>query len=93
MNITTPTAPLKQRFTVTCQRAKMITLVGDFTQWHEKPLFLQKDDDGLWSVTADLPPGTYHFRFVVDQEPDTGPDEILDVPGPDGSLQPVRRAL
>lgn len=93
MNSTTPTGPLKQRFTVACPRATMITLVGDFTQWHEKPLFLQKGDDDLWAVTADVVPGTYHFRFVVDQEPDTRPDEILQVPGPGGSLQPVHRTL
>ena len=93
MNTTTSDAPHKQRFAVVCERASLITLVGDFTQWHENPLFLQKGDDGVWEVMAELAPGTYHFRLIVDQEPDNGPDDIVQVPGPDGSPGPIHREL
>ncbi len=87
------TRPFRQRFTVACPRASAITLVGDFTRWHENPLFLQKREDELWTVNVDLAVGTYHFRIVIDQEPDTGPDDIFEIPGPDGQAEPIHRTV
>jgi 1,4-alpha-glucan branching enzyme len=85
--------PIRQRFTATADRAEAVKLVGDFTMWHEHPLFLQKGEDGIWWVDVELAPGTYHFRFVVDHEPETGPEEVLEVPGPGGRNEVIHRDL
>lgn len=93
MQSTPNVGPLKQRFLVTAPRATAIKLVGDFTRWHENPLFLQQGEDGTWGVEVELAPGAYHFRFIVDQEPDTGSDDVVEVPGPEGRPQTVQRSL
>jgi len=45
-----------------------VQLVGDFTQWQERPIKLQKGADGVWRATVKLEPGTHHYRFLVDGE-------------------------
>lgn len=93
MNPPSEIPPRRQRFVVACPRASTITLVGDFTRWHQTPLFLEKGPDGLWAVQVDLPPGAYHFRLLVDQEPDHGMDDRFEVPEDTTSPPPIRRAL
>ncbi|HXE42114.1 MAG TPA: glycogen-binding domain-containing protein, partial [Candidatus Baltobacteraceae bacterium] len=41
-------------------------LVGDFTQWQQRPINLQKEADGIWKATVILSPGVHQYRFVVD---------------------------
>jgi 1,4-alpha-glucan branching enzyme len=53
-------------FSFRSPRASSVQLVGDFTQWQERPINLQKDGDGTWKATVILPPGTHQYKFVVD---------------------------
>jgi 1,4-alpha-glucan branching enzyme len=46
--------------------ATKVQLVGEFTQWEQRPINLQKGDDGTWKATVILPPGTHQYKFVVD---------------------------
>ena len=55
-----------QTFSFRAPEASSVQLVGNFTQWLEHPINLQKGVDGVWQAAVPLPPGTYHYRFFVD---------------------------
>jgi len=55
-----------QIFSFRSANASSVQLVGDFTQWQERPINLQKDTDGIWKATVILPPGVHQYRFMVD---------------------------
>ena len=59
-------------------------LVGDFTQWQERPISLQKGADGVWRTAVPLPPGKHHYRFLVDGEWRDDPECTLRTPNPFG---------
>lgn len=46
--------------------ARTVAVAGDFNQWNPSARPLRRDAGGRWSVSVKLPPGTYHYRFVVD---------------------------
>lgn len=45
--------------------ATAVALLGDFTLWDPVAMTL---DDGAWVVEIDVPNGTHHFGFLVDDE-------------------------
>jgi 1,4-alpha-glucan branching enzyme len=44
--------------------AKEVKLAGDFTNWKQKPF--TKKSSGDWSITIELLPGKYYYKYVVD---------------------------
>ena len=83
--------PKKQTFSFTAPMATSVLLAGDFTHWQEHPIPLKKRPRGLWQVTVELPPGLYHYRFIVDNEWRDDPECTLRVPNTFGSENAVRR--
>lgn len=81
----------KQRFSFTAPEAMSVQLVGDFTQWHEKPISLQKNEDGIWQATVELAPGMHHYRFLVDGQWRDDPECAFRAPNPFGSEDMVRK--
>ena len=79
-----------QRFAFTAPEAVSVQLVGDFTHWQQNPLNMQKDPAGVWRVSVELKPGTYHYRFLVDGQWRDDPECALYVPNPYGSQDAVR---
>ena len=57
-----------QTFSFCAPEAKSVQLVGDFTQWQEHPINLEKGAGGVWRTAVPLPPGMHHYRFLVDGE-------------------------
>lgn len=58
--------------------ASEVALLGDFTLW--EPLAMTRDDD-RWTVEVEVPTGTHHFGFLIDDEwyvPDDAPDVVPD---------------
>jgi hypothetical protein len=48
--------------------ARRVAVVGDFNSW-EEPIELNDDDeDGVWTAITRLDPGTYQYKFRVDDE-------------------------
>jgi 1,4-alpha-glucan branching enzyme len=80
----------KQIFAFSAPGALSVQLVGDFTRWQEGPINLQKGADGVWRTTVQLPPGTHHYRFLVDGQWRDDPDCILRAPNPFGSQDMTR---
>lgn len=79
-----------QQFAFSAPAALSVLLVGDFTQWHEKPIPLQNGEDGVWRASIQLAPGKYHYRFLVDGQWRDDPECTLRVPNPYGSEDMVR---
>jgi 1,4-alpha-glucan branching enzyme len=81
----------QQRFSFAAPTAVSVQLVGDFTQWQERPINLKKGADGIWNAAVELEPGMHHYRFLVDGEWRDDPECTLHVPNPFGGQNAVRR--
>jgi len=79
----------RQTFRYTAHDAASVLLVGDFTNWQEKPIPLHKRNGGPWTASVELPPGPHHYRFIVDGEWQDDPECITRVPNPFGSQDMV----
>jgi 1,4-alpha-glucan branching enzyme len=80
-----------QRFALTAPAARSVLLAGDFTHWKQNPIALEKRNGGIWTTTVSLPPGTYHYRFIVDGEWHDDPDCVLHARNPYGTEDSVRK--
>jgi hypothetical protein len=76
-------------FRLRAPKAKAVDLVGDFNGWKPGTLLLSRSPGGLWEVMLPLPPGTYHYRFLVDGQVATDPEARAET-GPDGKSVSVR---
>ena len=81
---------IKQTFTFNAPGAMSVLLVGDFTHWQESPIPLKKKKGGLWQATVALPPGSHHYRFLVDGEWRDDPECTIRLTNPYGSQNSVR---
>lgn len=79
-----------QNFSITAPGAVSVVLVGDFTNWQDKPISMVKREDDLWTASVNLPPGTYHYRFLVDGQWRDDPENTPRVPNPYGGENSVR---
>lgn len=80
----------KQTFSISAPGALNVQLVGDFTQWQECPVNLEKGLDGVWRGTVRLTPGTHHYRFLVDGQWSDDPDCTLRESNPYGGENMIR---
>jgi 1,4-alpha-glucan branching enzyme len=55
-----------EKFRLAAATAGEVLLAGDFTSWQQGAIAMQAGDDGIWTTTVKLPPGTYQYLFVVD---------------------------
>ena len=81
----------RQTFTFTAPDALSVLLAGDFTQWQAKAISMKKDAEGVWKTTVALPPGTHHYRFIMDGEWQDDPECTLRVANPYGTQDTVRQ--
>ena len=44
--------------------SKEVQVAGTFNGW--RPVSLRKNRDGRWTITLDVKPGRYEYRFFVD---------------------------
>jgi 1,4-alpha-glucan branching enzyme len=80
-----------QTFSFAAPTATNVQLVGDFTQWQQKPISMQKGLAGVWYTTVELGPGEHHYRFLVDGQWRDDPQCALHVPNPYGGENAVRQ--
>ena len=48
--------------------AQGVFLAGTFNAWTPSACPMKRDAEGLWRTTLDLAPGTYEYKFLVDDE-------------------------
>jgi 1,4-alpha-glucan branching enzyme len=83
--------PRIQTFHSEAPAATEVDLVGDFTQWQQKPISMQKAADGTWRATVLLSPGAHQYRFLVDGEWRDDPECSLRASNPFGGENAIRR--
>lgn len=59
-------AMVATQFVLDFQRAKRVSLVGDFNGWKAGETPLVRLDNGLWTTTVPLPEGRHVYAFVID---------------------------
>ena len=82
--------PKTQTFRHAAPAATSVMLVGDFTEWQQGALVMQKGEDGVWATELKLPPGKHSYLFIVDGEWCEDPECKLRVPNPFGGHDMVR---
>lgn len=80
-----------QGFSFRAPEAISVQLVGDFTQWQERPISLRREDGGVWHASVQLSPGEHHYRFLVDGEWRDDPECKVRVPNPFGGHNMLRK--
>jgi 1,4-alpha-glucan branching enzyme len=78
-------------FRLNAPTAQQVTLVGDFTNWQERPILMKKESDGDWTTSVKLPRGKYNYRFIVDGTWCDDPACVLRVPNSFGGFNMVRQ--
>ena len=59
----------ENRFTYYGPEATSVKIGGNFNNWTPTDDFLmERDEDGTWAKNIFLKPGTYQYRFIVDDE-------------------------
>jgi 1,4-alpha-glucan branching enzyme len=82
-----------QTFRLEAPDAGKVLLVGDFTNWQQRPIALKKGTDGVWTASVGLPPGQHNYLFIVDGEWRDDPECAVRVPNPFGGLNMVRQVV
>jgi 1,4-alpha-glucan branching enzyme len=80
-----------QTFRFKAPTAKKVLLAGDFTDWQKRAIPMQKGNDGVWTATIGLAPGSHHYLFIVDGQWRDDPECPLRVPNPHGGQNMVRK--
>ena len=56
-------------FSVRAPHAREVKLAGDFNRWvPDRDVLTLRDDEGLWKKFVLLPKGSYHYKFLIDDE-------------------------
>ncbi len=80
-----------QAFAFAAPDAANVQLVGEFTQWQEHPIQMEKGVDGIWRTTVILTSGAHYYRFLVDGQWCDDPDCTVRTPNPFGSENMMRQ--
>ena len=81
--------PLKD-FTFRSRDARVVHLVGDFNQWTlSNDSLLWQKEEGVWQKRIYLGPGCHRYKFVVDGQWVTDPENDRIEPNPYGGMDSV----
>ena len=73
--------------------ANDVRIAGDFNGWvpdkNVRSLVQAEGEQRVWTKILNLPPGTYHYRYVVDGEWREDPANPQAAPGPVGGRNSV----
>ncbi|MBU3666335.1 MAG: hypothetical protein FGM15_10745 [Chthoniobacterales bacterium] len=74
--VAAPCMAVEQTFRYEDAAASKVEIAGEFNDWKAAPM--ESSADGVWSITLDLPAGTYGYKFLVN-----GDAWMLDPANPD----------
>lgn len=68
--------PRKRRvtFSLSAPDAQKVAVAGGFNAWDESAGSMKRNSEGVWQKTVMLAPGDYEYKFMVDGEWLTDPD-------------------
>ncbi|MGB5156612.1 glycogen-binding domain-containing protein [Desulfobacterium sp. N47] len=64
----------KVTFIIEIQKAEKVSLIGDFNKWNEKTHTMKKENNDVWKKSIFLDPGRYEYKFQVDGQWQTDPN-------------------
>ena len=64
-------------FQIDAPKAKQVYLAGEMTNWDANKKPMNRDKNGRWSISVDLEPGQWLYKFVVDGQWLTDPGTAL----------------
>jgi hypothetical protein len=72
-------APNGRRVVFTLERrdAHSVAVAGDFSGWEPRPLV--RGANGAWTLETVIPPGVYHYSFIIDGETWLVPDHATGI--------------
>ena len=79
----------KHTFELNFPGARKVLLLGDFTRWQESPIPMKRKKNGDWAASIKLDPGTYTYRFLVDDQWLNDPACTMHAPNPYGGQNSV----
>jgi 1,4-alpha-glucan branching enzyme len=53
--------------------AKTVFIAGNFNHWNPTTHPMQRQVDGSWHVSIELPHGGHHYQFIIDGKPMNDP--------------------
>jgi 1,4-alpha-glucan branching enzyme len=84
------TSSKKEIFRIEAPGAQQVLLIGEFTNWQERPIPMIKGVDGAWRATVILPQGRHQYLFILDGNLCEDPNCSERVPNSTGGLNMVR---
>jgi 1,4-alpha-glucan branching enzyme len=64
----------KVTFELTAPDAKRVRLTGDFNSWNDKGITMRRNKTGVWKTGVELTSGDYQYKFIVDDQWWTDPN-------------------
>lgn len=61
-------------FSIDAEQAHNVAVTGDFNEWNHTSHPMRSDGNGLWQKIMMLPPGQYEYKFLVDDQWRTDPN-------------------
>ncbi|MCS7227697.1 MAG: glycogen-binding domain-containing protein, partial [Endomicrobia bacterium] len=58
--------PVGIKFIYFNPEANKVSLAGDFTDWANKQLLMQKDENGYFTRIVNLKEGNYEYKYIID---------------------------
>ena len=55
-------------FSLSAPGAKDVCLTGTFNNWDIRKHHMKQNEDGVWTKTVIIPPGTYEYKYIVGDE-------------------------
>jgi 1,4-alpha-glucan branching enzyme len=62
----TRTGRKSRKFSIEAPLAQSVAIAGSFNDW--TPQAMKRSAKGAWSISVSLTPGSYQYKFVVDEE-------------------------
>ena len=88
-NLITKPKRRKVVFTLDAPQAREVFLAGDFNDWNKEKHPLKKNAKGVWEKIAMLFPGRYEYKFFVDGQWESDPENHQTFPNCFGSRNSV----
>ncbi len=80
---------IKATFSFVAPDAKTVYVAGEFNNWARDDTSLLENKQGVWMRQVTLRPGTYRYRFVVDDNWKEDPNNSKNIRNPFGELDSI----